>query len=127
MMTSASTTRALRSNPLSGSWSYNSIGSNIYSTTRLPPPPARLAEAGGEAEELEPAEDDDKGDEDTAVTSEASVGTSHIIVVVPWHLAKLVPLKIAEILFLHSSTYGAGFDDHLDIAQAIPTNHNYRL
>ena len=37
MMASASTTtRALRSNPLPGSWSYNSLGSHQYSTTRPP-------------------------------------------------------------------------------------------
>jgi hypothetical protein len=39
-----------------------------------------LAEAGGEAEELEPAELEDRGDDDTPVTSEASAAvTSHIV------------------------------------------------
>jgi hypothetical protein len=39
-----------------------------------------LAEAGGEAEEVEPAELEDRGDDDTPVTSEASAAvTSHIV------------------------------------------------
>jgi len=39
-----------------------------------------LAEAGGEAEELEPAELEDRGEDDTPVTSEVSAAvTSHIV------------------------------------------------
>ena len=44
------------------------------------PFPERFAEAGGEAEELEPAELEDSGDEDIPATSEASADTSHIII-----------------------------------------------